>query len=134
MIKDRLQHYCPETKEYYLVDTTNNNILKRRKKKFDDVKQGVNAMCGESPIHDWFELSHAQYLTIPRSVLQSMPIDWQRRFVKCLKQLDDKIDWRPDEATYWCLLRDNKTGRYIGNDPLADYDRGRRIIPFRKDK
>lgn len=28
----------------------------------------------ESPIHYWFKLSYAQYLAIPRSVLQSMPI------------------------------------------------------------
>jgi hypothetical protein len=30
-------------------------------------------------IHNWFELTYAQYLTIPRSILQSMPVEWQRR-------------------------------------------------------
>jgi len=31
------------------------------------------------PLHNWFELTYAQYLTIPRSILQSMPVEWQRR-------------------------------------------------------
>jgi hypothetical protein len=87
----------------------------------------------KQPIHEYFELSYAQYLTIPRSVLQSMPVKWQKQFVKCLVELDHAIDWRPDTATYWCLLRDNKTGRYL-IDPLADYDRGRRRFPLNKFK
>lgn len=72
-------------------------------------------------VHHWFELSYAQYLTIPRSVLQAMPLEWQRRFVECLEQLDDAIDWRPAEGRYWVKLKDAK-GRYK-SDPLADYRR-----------
>ena len=78
------------------------------------------------PIHTWFELSYAQYLTIPRSVLQSMPEEWQERFVKCLQELDDRIDWRPPRGRYWVQLRDEK-GRYL-YDRLWDYNRGRRVI------
>lgn len=58
------------------------------------------------PIHEWFELTYAQYLTIPRSVLQSMDLEWQARFVACLEELDDTIDWRPPEGRYWVQLRD----------------------------
>lgn len=39
-------------------------------------------------VHGWFELSYAQYLTIPRSVLEAMPEDWQFKFVELLEQLD----------------------------------------------
>lgn len=78
-------------------------------------------------IHHWFELSYAQYLTIPRSVLQSMSDEWQHRFVTCLEELDEAIDWRPKEGRYWVKLKDS-AGRYVF-DPLADYDRGRRHIP-----
>jgi hypothetical protein len=35
-------------------------------------------------VHGWFELSYAQYLTVPRSVLEAMPQEWQARFVHCL--------------------------------------------------
>jgi hypothetical protein len=82
-------------------------------------------------IHSWFELSYAQYLTIPRSVLQSMPGSWQQRFVACLEQLDALIDWRPHGGRYWVELRDAQ-GRYA-RDPLMDYERGRRRIPLRNE-
>lgn len=88
-------------------------------------KDGVFYEDGED-IHHWFELSYAQYLTIPRSVLQSMPDEWQKRFVKCLNELDDTIDWRPKSGRYWVKLKDGQ-GRYV-EDPLMNYDRGRRQI------
>jgi len=81
------------------------------------------------PIHDWFELTYAQYLTVPRSVLQSMPVEWQERFVACLKELDMEIDWRPPVGRYWVSLRDTG-GRYV-HDPFQDYERGRRRIKTR---
>ena len=81
------------------------------------------------PIHNWFGLTYAQYLTIPRSVLQSMPEEWQTRFVQCLEELDEAIDWRPSEGRYWVQLKDGK-GRYV-SDPLMDYERGRRHIAHR---
>lgn len=84
----------------------------------------------DSPIHDWFELSYAQYLTVPRSVLQSMPYEWQEKFTDLLEELDDTIDWRPKDGRYWVKLKDSK-GRYI-SDPLMDYQRGRRMIPHAK--
>jgi hypothetical protein len=94
----------------------------------------------DDPIHDWFELTYAQYLTIPRSVLQSMPVEWQRRFVRCLEQLDDAIDWRPaSHQQYRVTLhqpnedrRDSDEDEYWGParpDPLGDYQRGRRRVP-----
>ena len=83
-----------------------------------------------SLIHEWFELTYAQYLTIPRSVLQSMPEDWQADFTRLLERLDDAIDWRPKEGRYWVRLKDG-AGKFVC-DPLMDYDRGRRMIQRRK--
>lgn len=79
-------------------------------------------------IHTWFNLSYANYLTIPRSVLQSMPDEWQRRFVKCLEELNETIDWR-QAGTYWVRLKD-ENGRFVP-DEFLDYQRGRRKIPHR---
>jgi hypothetical protein len=91
----------------------------------------MNSITSEDrTIHEWFELTYAQYLTIPRSVLQSMPDEWQIKFVKCLEELDESFDWRPPEGCYWVKLKDDK-GRYV-HDPFMDYQRGRRrIIPTR---
>ena len=92
----------------------------------DDDKEIV---FSEDPVHDWFELSYAQYLTIPRSVLQSMPVEWQKKFVDCLNELDATIDWRPEAGSYWVKLKDDN-GKYV-HDPLMDYQRGRRLIPHK---
>jgi hypothetical protein len=80
------------------------------------------------PLHSWFELSYAQYLTIPQSVLQSMPIKWQQRFVRCLEELNGAIEWRPKDGRYWVRLKDGR-GRFV-EDPLMDYERGRRQLPL----
>lgn len=48
------------------------------------------------PIHLWFSLSYANYLVVPRSVLQSMPQEWQARFVTCLEEMHEAfghLDW-----------------------------------------
>jgi hypothetical protein len=82
------------------------------------------------PIHRYFELSYAQYLTVPRSVLQSMPDRWQADFVALLEEMDDAIDWRPEAGRYWVMLKDDK-GRFV-RDKFQDYERGRRRIPLNK--
>jgi hypothetical protein len=73
----------------------------------------------ESPVHNWFELSYAQYLTVPRSIMEAMPNEWQERMVKCLEELDETFDWRPKEGRYWVKLKDGN-GRYV-SDPLMQY-------------
>ena len=78
-------------------------------------------------IHAWFELTYANYLVLPRSVLQSMPKEWQIKFVELLDQLEE-TNWRerlPDGSFYKVEMRNNK-GK--ATDPFIDYDRGRRNV------
>lgn len=87
-------------------------------------------------IHTWFGLTYAQYLTIPRSVLQSMPEEWQHKFVELLDKLDDTnwLDKLPRNTSYRVELRemeDSLDGWEWGvkvTDPLGSYDRGRRNV------
>ncbi len=39
------------------------------------------------PVHGWFGLTYANFLVIHRAQLQSMPADWQERFVELLEDL-----------------------------------------------
>lgn len=39
-------------------------------------------------VHTYFGLSYANYLVKHRTLLQSMPEQWQHRFVACLRELD----------------------------------------------
>lgn len=85
----------------------------------------------EEPIHSYFGLSYASYLVIPRSVLQTMPTNWQKKFCELLNQIPEVISehWEP-EGFYHVQLRDAK-GRYI-SDPYCDYERGRRRLKTKK--
>ena len=78
-----------------------------------------NTIDRDTPIHDWFELSYAQYLTVPRLVMQSMYIEWQNKMAALLQEMDNTFDWRPKNGRYWVQLRDNH-GRY-SEAPLNDY-------------
>lgn len=82
----------------------------------------------DEPIHSYFGLSYANYLILTRTVLQSAPLEWQQRFVKCLEELEGMF---PDEigGDYW--VRKRKDGKFV-RDPLSDYERGRRKIPIKK--
>lgn len=46
------------------------------------------AIMGPGPIHSWFGLSYASWLTLPRVSLQEMPLDWQARFVALLEEAE----------------------------------------------
>lgn len=77
-------------------------------------------------IHGWFNLTYANYLVLPRSVLQSMSDEWQSSFVALLGELDQQyggLDW-PDYT-----VNARHGGRFI-KDPIPHYNRGRtRVEP-----
>ncbi|MFE1784091.1 hypothetical protein ACFW9F_16270 [Streptomyces sp. NPDC059506] len=63
-------------------------------------------------IHTYFGLSYANYLVRPRTLLQSMPDQWQTRFVALLNELDTAFQHLPQAEAYdvtpgkWCAVRD----------------------------
>lgn len=58
----------------------------------------------KQPVHEWFGLSYVNYLTVPRVVLQSMPIEWQERFCSMLDEVNDCIEWGHEDADYKVFL------------------------------
>lgn len=95
----------------------------------------------EKDIHMYFGLTYAEYLVIPRSVLQSMPEEWQFKFVKLLDELDD-TNWRDllPKGMYSVEYRnydyefneETESEEFVWKeqkiDPLINYNRGRRNI------
>lgn len=81
----------------------------------------------EEPIHEYFGLSYANYLVLPRSVLQSMPEDWQEKFVSLLKQIPEVIaeDFEP-EGGYDVRAKD--ASFCFVTDSYSNYERGRRQL------
>jgi hypothetical protein len=81
------------------------------------------------PINDFFGLTYASYLVIPRTALQSMHVQWQRKFVGMIHQIEELLaDYEP--SAYW-VRRTDGHGKFL-YDPLADYERGRRRLTRRK--
>jgi hypothetical protein len=97
-------------------------------------------------IHRHFSLSYANYLVLPRTLLQSMPDEWQARFVALLDEMDDAFQHVPQaegykvEAATQREVSDLDEGQLEVEgdelvmlpvvDPVPHYDRGRtRIEP-----
>lgn len=85
-------------------------------------KDSSDVVDGSQPIHTWFELSYAQFLTVPRLVMESMPQEWQWKMAALLTEMDNTFDWRPENGRYWVKLKDYR-GRFC-DAPLNDYRHG----------
>lgn len=77
----------------------------------------------QNPIHDWFGLTYASYLTIPRVVLQGMPDEWQQKLIGLLDEMNKTIEWEDEIGNYHVTLRDDN-GR-IMSDTNRDYRYGK---------
>jgi hypothetical protein len=81
-------------------------------------------------VHEWFSLSYTNYMILQRRALESMPLEWQERFVALIEEMHESLDiqaigiqeW-PD--TYWVRLHGAR-GQFI-HDPLAEYRHAPRI-------
>ncbi|MFK3936608.1 hypothetical protein ACI2JA_03710 [Alkalihalobacillus sp. NPDC078783] len=96
-------------------------------------------------VHNYFGLTYSNYLVLPRSVIQSMPNEWQHKFVELLEELDNtgwseslpegayKIDY------YSYAYEQDEHGEEVFTwkneltDPFLDYKRGRRNV-FKESK
>lgn len=84
---------------------------------------------GCDAVHKWFGLSYAPYLTLPRSVLQSMPGEWQKRMVALLRELQIRCSEAGIECPETEVQIRSEAGRVLPN-PL-DYRHGQRDV-FKK--
>lgn len=81
----------------------------------------------ERGIHDWFGLTYGNYLVVPRTLLEQMPMDWQNEMVSLLDKADAFFSDVPDYE-YKVTAIDPKTKRYT-KDPLAEYRHPMSLTP-----
>lgn len=81
----------------------------------------------QGPVHSFFSLSYSNYLVIPRSILQEMPVEWQERFVSCLEEARATFQGDELDVTYCVHIDypdDDREGcghDEVEPDPLANY-------------
>jgi len=82
-------------------------------------------------IHEYFNLTYASYLVLPRTVLQSMPDTWQADFVEMLEKIPRTLDYT--EVDNYRVMATDAKGKFVKDD-LANYQRGRRKLPTKTDQ
>lgn len=55
------------------------------------------ALSSHRLVHDYFDLTYANFAVYPRSLLQSMPEGWQMRFVALMDEYEEHWSRLPDE-------------------------------------
>lgn len=70
------------------------------------------------PAWQFFGLSYAAYLVMPRVAVCSMPIAWQASFIALLKEAQQALADGPLDGAY--SVRKREAGRFV-DDPLTDY-------------
>lgn len=81
-----------------------------------------NPLDFPNDVHTWFNLTYANYLVLARTLLQSMPDEWQARFTRCLNELYDSYRHVDIPDTYVVRAR-GSNGKFI-EDPIPHYNRG----------
>jgi hypothetical protein len=84
----------------------------------------------EEAIHTFFGLSYSNYLVLPRSVLQSMPDEWQYKFVTLIEQIPEIIDEDFEPAGGYKVFALDENKKFTKN-PYSDYERGRRRLKIK---
>jgi len=95
-----------------VADSANHALRLTKQNRTDEANEHVDAIgrlvaaycgAGDEPrrdIHTHFGLSYANYLVLPRTLLQSMPDEWQHQFVGLLEQMDNAFAHVPQAEAY----------------------------------
>ncbi len=91
-----------------------------------DTKQqhAINPYC-DGPVWQAFGLGRAGYLVVPRRTLQSMPLEWQQKFVALMDEAQALL---PGEAFPEYVVQRRERGRFVA-DALREYRHTGPILP-----
>jgi hypothetical protein len=78
------------------------------------------AQTQHDAIHKHFGLSYANYLVIPRTLLQSMSDDWQSKFAALLQKMDHTFEHVPQAEVYDVRAGTEHIVNEMGHDLLEE--------------
>jgi hypothetical protein len=79
-------------------------------------QHAINPYC-DGPVWQAFGLGRAGYLVVPRRTLQSMPLEWQQKFVALMDEAQALL---PGEAFPEYVVQRRERGRFVA-DALREY-------------
>jgi len=56
----------------------------------------------------WFNLTYAAYLVLPRLWLETMPIEWQQKFVALLNEIPDTLEIDDNYSAEYTVIIDTE--------------------------
>lgn len=88
--------------------------------------QGDGSVCvrEDGPVHEYFELTYASYKVLPRTLMQSMPIKWQERFVALMREMEDAYSHVSASFPGEYAVTPKKNGKFC-KETIPHYRRGR---------
>ena len=63
---------------------------------------------GKQKLWDWFGLSYASFLVLPRILMHDMPDEWQSKMADLLDEYDETYPNQPDMGTRVQATKDGK--------------------------
>lgn len=90
-----------------------------------DQADPIQSAYSDGPVWNAFGLTRAAYLVVPRRTLQSMPLEWQERFVALMDEAHAHL---PASAFPDYGVQRKERGRFIA-DPLREYRHTGPIAP-----
>lgn len=78
----------------------------------DGTEARYEARSGYQRLWDWFGLSYASFLTLPRVLMHDMPDDWQKRMAVLLEEYGDAFPNQPRLGTRVQCTVDNKLAKF----------------------
>lgn len=107
-IKDKIQEYFPGSGIRFIQEVDRDHVPGDRFPNFENkTKIDTAPDIGpekEEPVNEMFGLTYASYYVVPRVVLQSMPVEWQKKFVALVKEMNSRIPWEVAESEYHVVM------------------------------
>lgn len=60
-----------------------------------EIAEGKHVDQPERSLNEWFALTYAQFVVMPRVIMQEMPDIWQNKMIQLLDELDETFDYFP---------------------------------------